>query len=99
MLTPDPSQYIHRRAQDAIANLSDQLVGYSEEIASTVNEIADRYEVSKEFALLIVQTAIEDMKVDVGHHKNYQLDLITDEMHFAVERIDELTEALTEGHI
>ena len=84
-----------RKASESIANLSDQLVGFSQEVANAVEDISNQYEVSKEFALLIVQTAIEDMKLDVAHHKNYHLELISDEMHeftCALERIEERIE-------
>lgn len=46
------------KTSQAIANLSDQVEGYSQEIARTVMKISEQYDVSKEFALLIVQTGI-----------------------------------------
>lgn len=52
-----------------IENPSDQLFGYSEEVASTVEKISKRYNYDKAFSLLIVQTAIESMKLDCEQHK------------------------------
>ena len=61
-------------AVDNMENLSVLIKDYSKEIANTVQMIANKYNVSMEFALLVVQTGIEEMKMDVEHHKNYLID-------------------------
>lgn len=66
------------RASEAIEHQSDQLEGYAQEVARTVEKISEQYEISKEFALLVVQTAVENMKIDVEHNRNYQIELIAD---------------------
>ena len=88
----DYRDFSPKRASESITNLSDQLIGYSQEVANAVESISSQYEVSREFALLIVQTAIEDMKMDVAHHKNFHFELISNEIHelsCALERITE----------
>lgn len=77
-----------------IENLSDQVVGYSEEIANAIEDISKRYDVSKEFALLIVQTAIEDMKMDVEHHKHAQIEIMANAAVDIANSINELSEVL-----
>ena len=52
-----------------IENPSDQVVGYAEETANAVEKISKRYNYDKAFSLLIVQTAIESMKLDCEQHK------------------------------
>ena len=66
------------RASEAIEHQSDQLEGYAQETARTVEKISEQYEISKEFALSVVQTAVENMKIDVEHNRNYQIELIAD---------------------
>lgn len=59
-----------------IDNPSDQTEAYSEEVAKIVNNISERFKFTKEFALQIVQTAIEDSKLDAEHHKAMALNKI-----------------------
>lgn len=80
------------KASQAIANLSDQVEGYSQEIARTVIKISEQYNVSKEFALLIVQTGIENMKVDTEHHKNYHIELIADSLTYIAESLNNIAD-------
>ena len=58
---------------NGMENLSVLINGYSQEIAETVKKISNKYNVSMEFALLIVQTGIEEMKMDIVHNKNYHI--------------------------
>lgn len=58
---------------NGMENLSVLINGYSQEIAETVKKISKKYNVSMEFALLIVQTGIEEMKMDIVHNKNYHI--------------------------
>lgn len=80
------------KASRSIENLSDQTIGYSEEIGNAVEKISKKFGVSSEFALLIVQTAIENMKLDVSHHKNYHLELISDALNNCAAAIEEISE-------
>ena len=57
------------RIENMIENPSDQVVGYAEETADAVEKISKRYNYDKAFSLLIVQTAIEGMKLDFEQHK------------------------------
>ena len=70
-----------RRASECIANLSDQLEGYAQEVALTVEKVSEQYGVTQGFAMRIVEAAINDMMMDVNHHKNYHLELIADSLH------------------
>lgn len=72
-----------------IDNASDQVRLYSEEIATTVQEIKRKYGYSESFALDIIRTAIESMKLDCMHHNLKVMDRETD-------AIQELSEAAKE---
>ena len=76
------------RASESIENLSDQLKGYAEEVARAVESISEQYEITREFALLIVQTGIENMKIDVEHHRNFHIELISDALSEIAAAID-----------
>ena len=52
-----------------LENPSDQLLGYAQETAAAVKEISEQYDFDIAFSLLIVQTAIESMKLDCEQHK------------------------------
>lgn len=55
--------------EEMIDNPSDQLIGYAEEVACAVEEISKKFKYDKAFSLIVVQTAIDSMKVDCEHHK------------------------------
>lgn len=78
------------RASQQIGFLSNQLLGYAQEVAHTVKEISDQYEFSEEFALRIVQTAIEDMKMDVAHNKNYNIELVANSIQMISEELSDI---------
>lgn len=80
------------RASESIANLSDQLEGYAQEVALTVKKISKQYDVSEEFAMRITESAINDMIVDVKHHQNYHLELIANALQMIAESISEISE-------
>lgn len=80
------------RASKCIANLSDQLEGYAQEVANTVKKISEQYNVSEEFAMRITEAAINDMMMDVNHRKNYHLELIADALQMIAESISEISE-------
>lgn len=80
------------KASRSIENLSDQIIGYSEEIGNAVEKISEKFGVSNESAISIVQTAIENMKLDVSHHKNYHLELIADALNNCAAAIEEISE-------
>lgn len=78
-------------AVDNMENLSVLIKDYSKEIANTVQMIANKYNVSMEFALLIVQTGIEEMKMDVEHHKNYLIDDLAKALNHMSESFREIS--------
>lgn len=78
------------RASECIANLSNQLEAYSQEVAGIVDKISCQYGTSKEFAMCIVEAAINDMMMDVSHHKNYHLELIANSLEMIAEAISDI---------
>lgn len=81
------------RASECIENLSDQLEGYAQEVASTVKKISNQYDVTESFAMRITEAAINNMMVDVKHHQNYHLELIADSLQMISESISEMAKS------
>lgn len=81
------------RASECIENLSDQLEGYAQEVATTVKKISKQYDVTESFAMRITEAAINDMMMDIKHHKNYHLELIADSLQMIAESISDIAES------
>lgn len=62
-----------------IENLSDQLSGYAEEVASAAQKISTKYNLSIDQAIKCVEIATNDMKVDVLHSIEGHLDNCIDD--------------------
>lgn len=63
-----------------IDNPSDQVYAYADEMSSTIKKISQKYKFDDAFALLIVQTAIEAMKIDCEQHKMIVFDKRLDDL-------------------
>ena len=76
---------------NGMENLSVLIEDYSKEIANTVRKISNKYNISMELALLIVQTGIEEMKMDVEHHKNSHIDDLARALKYMSESFEGMT--------
>lgn len=72
---------------ESIDNPSDQLFGYAEEAAGAVKKISKKFDFDESLSLLIVQTAVEAMKLDCEQHKSMSYS----------KRLDDLTEVISDA--
>lgn len=54
---------------DEIENITDQISGFSEEVATTIQEIQKRFKCSEDQATKIVFLGLNAMFIEVLHHK------------------------------
>lgn len=58
---------------DRITNITDQIEGFAQEVASTVENIMAQYNLDWEQAMKVVSTGVFDMMTEVLHHELYEL--------------------------
>ena len=71
-----------------IENITDQLLGFTEEVANVV-EVIESKGFSREHALKIVELGIEDIKAEVEHHRNKKITQLSESMELLGERISD----------
>lgn len=71
-----------------IENITDQLLGFTEEVANVV-EVIESKGFSREHALKIVELGIEDIKAEVEHHRNKRITQLSESMELLGERISD----------
>ena len=68
-----------------IKNVSDQLTGFAMEVVECVEKVKDQG-FNTDQAIEITRLAIEDIRIDIEHHKNRQLE----DLAHAVDKIAEM---------
>lgn len=71
-----------------INNITDQIMGFSEEVVKTIESIEKRG-FTRDQSIKIVELAIKDMEVEVLHQKNKKLDAIGESIYMVSQALGE----------
>lgn len=78
---------IQSRVDGTIENITDQLEGFSQEVASVIKKIQKQYDLTWNEAKEVVQLGIEDMRTEVFHNSLHNLHRISDSLYQVSESL------------
>lgn len=71
-----------------INNITDQIMGFSEEVVKTIASI-EKQGFTRDQSIKIAELAIKDMEVEVLHQKNKKLDAIGESIYMISQSLGE----------